>query len=1484
MKLFLRQEIKGPHHRGCRGTAGALLMAGLLLSQGFAQPAGPEPGLAFATPVEESALDPVAFGQSVDGKFLPVKRENNAVRPQSVLWTRQSSPDWAGVRYGEGTSTGARHLRIGFTVPLPVGSVMVRGGGKLSVLKPDVTYPGHLNNEADWLPAERLQDGRVSMQEVGGKEYGIWVLPPGTTTRAIRFSHTPQPTDAEYSCTLHGALVLADRVRNIAPSAVVSVSSMSAGAARLTNGIDDSWDAWANLEPTQAGSASREPVSEKAPEQITLVWPEANRVDSVVFLWAGFQSAKVEIFQGPENQDPLAAQIADWKRTGGQDVFRHGYPLGFWPNRLALGQPVNTRALRILLTESPETDSHEHLKGKDMAGKRVWLGEVMVLQNLGEAPLDPLATAADEPRDHPPIPVRFTLSEPGYVTLVINDESGRRVRNLLAETWFPAGENTAWWDGTDDLTRDVEAAAHGVYRIPPHLVAPGTYRVKGLVRGAITPHYEFSVYSSGNPVWPTADKSGAWLSNHTPPQAALFVPADKSPTKKPMVYLGSYISEGRDGLAWVDLDGNKIGGQGWVGGNWTGAPYLALDSGSRAIIGHTLYVASVFKSTSAPKRAELRLTAVTRKGDKPMVRWEFDPKAATPEELKTRDPSSNSGFFEYEIRGLAAHNGILAVSLPREGGILFSNGRKKDGDPELWPIADPRGLAYDSEGRLLVLSGGRLLRLPSPSKTGGQPETLIESGLEDPSQLTLDRAENIYISDHGNSHQVKVFDPSGKFLRAIGLAGAPKAGPYDPLHMNNPFGMAIDDRDQLWVAENDYLPKRVSVWTLDGKLVKAFYGPGKYGGGGAIDPLDKSRFYYADEKHGTLEFLLDWEQGTSQLANVLYRPGLEDLSLTAGYGTGVAPETALYFSGRRYFTNCFNSNPTNGAMVANLFADRDGTLAPIVGMGVANEWKALLSDEMLAIWPAGVDPTSAKAPKVFFIWSDLNSDTFVQPEEVILWKADAMGVTVMPDLSFCIARLDGRTMRFAPVGFTDDGVPRYDFDAAEVLADGVERATSTGGSQALAGRDGQTIVTLGIKPFPAQSLSGTFKGEASWSYPSLWPGLHASHEAPVPDRPGQLVGTTRLLGGFIEPRGSDAGQLWAVNSNHGHFYLFTSDGLFVAEVFKDMRIGKPWAMPAATRGMDLSDLTLHDENFWPTISQTSDGKIYLVDGGRTSIVRLDGLESIRRLPESVFSLTPDDLKAVNAWNIEAELRRQSAAGSGILEAALRQNPPAVDGRLDDWSKAKWVDIDRSGAKAYFNSDSKPFDVRGALAVSGEKLYAAYRTGLPDLLKNAGGLPNAPFKTGGALDLMLGVDAKANPERREPVPGDMRLLVTVVEGKPRALLYRAVVPGAPETDKVPFSSPSRTITFDKVEDVSGQVQLAASGGNFEFSVPLQVLGLNPGSGQSIRGDIGILRGNGVQTAARVYWKNKATGITSDVPSEAMLVPGLWGTIRFEREQP
>ena len=833
-----------------------------------------------------------------------------------------------------------------------------------------------------------------------------------------------------------------------------------------------------------------------------------------------------------------------------------------------------------------------------------------------------------------------------------------------------------------------------------------------------------------------------------------------------------------------------------------------------------------------------------------------------------------------QIGGMAVHDGVVVVSLTALNQLVFI--RATDGTIiGQADVPSPRGLAFDSQGRLLALSGTRLLRFDSiedPAKLGpGRP--LVSAGLEQPIAVTLDGRGRIYVSDRGQSHQVKIFSVDGRPAGTIGKSGVPKAGPYDPLRMQNPAGITIDSKNQLWVTEEDFLPKRVSVWTLDGRWVNAFYGPGKYGGGGTLDSKDKTTFYYADEGHGAMEFKLDWTKGSYELTNVYYRPAPDDLKLAF---RSAAPESVIYHQGRRYFTNGYNSSPTNGHNTAFLFIERDGVARPVAAMGRASEWDVLKGDAFRPLWPANLDLASDKPDqnRAFFIWNDLNADAQVQPDEVFLTKADGSGVTILDDLSFCLARLDGKTTRFAPVAIDTRGNPRYDFAKAEVLATGVQDPASSGGNQALVTADGWTAVTLGIEPFSKYSVSGAKNGVAKWGYPNLWPGLHASHESPPPEYPGELVGPTRLLGGLMNSR---IGPLWAINSNQGCFYIFTADGLFVATVFEDTRQGKRWNMPRAVRGMSLEGLTLNDENFWPTLTQLPDGTVYLVDGGRSSLVRIDGLNNLTRLPDASLNLTRKDLDRSRAYLLGIEAARQQAQGRGMLTIASRLTAPTVDGKLDDWPSTGWVDIDRRGVRAYFNANTKPYDVTGAVAVAGGRLYAAWRTGDPKLLDNSGEMPTAPFKTGGALDLMIGANPNADPARTAPVYGDVRLLVTLIDDKPRALIYRPLVSNAGDAPKISFASPWRTINFDRVDDVTAQVQFAARDGNYEISVPLDLLQLRPSAGMVIKGDIGILRGQDGQTTARVYWANKATGITADVPSEAMLTPDLWGNWLFKPEE-
>jgi len=1431
-------------NRICGAVAAATILGALT---------GQAPAGVFDTPVAKEDLDAKAYADWVDGKEQP-----RTESPEWVLWTKKTAPGHNGAKFGESKSAGLRHLRIGFNRPVPVGSVLVRAteGVQLSVLKPGAKYPGALASEADWTPAQRVGKGDVA----------IWVLPPQIETRALKFSYTVTPTQGDLSGWLGGAFVLAGRFSNVAPEAMAIASANPAAAKRINDGLAGPWDAWDN-----GKEGANAAVSPEHPEWVMLVWPREVRLQGLCALVAGFSEAQVQVYAGPADSHPREAATADWRTLRTAPVSNQ-YPRTLPVNWLEFDQAVTARAVRVRITRPiDEAKAHPHLKGNSKEGKRIWLGELMALDPLGERPLETAAPRAAE-TVHPPIPVRFTLKEPGYVTLVIEDADGTRVRNLVGETYFPAGENVAWWDALDDLGRDNEAAAHGVYHIPGAMVKPGSYRVRGLTRRRIDLRYETTVYNPGTPPWPTQDRTGGWLADHSPPGAALFVPG-----VQPRVLIASYVAEGGDGVAVVDMAGRKIGGFHWLGGNWTGASHLARDAGEKAVPGIYAYTGAGWSGDENKQQGEVRLTALTDGGDRPVLRHPVGVK-----------PKDATGSAQAELAGLAVHNGLLVAALADTGELLFVEvsapqaGAKPDAKGKPLPIgkalgaaplAGVRGLAFDRQGRLIAVVGREVHRYTlgvSPMALP-KPQVLVANGLEAPQQLALDEQCNLYVSDRGASHQVKVFTSEGKPLRTIGVAGPPKAGPYDPNHMNNPNGLTVASDGRLWVAETDYQPKRVSVWTPDGKLAAAFYGPPQYGGGGELDPKDKTRFYY-----NGMEFKLDWERGTDRLVGVFYRPSPGDVHAEGHHQDG-PPQSPIYVGGRQYFTNCFNCNPTGGTGVALVWLLRDGVAVPVAAVGEAARWDRLKADEFKPRLPPGVTIVDAKgrpSDPVMFTWSDLNDDGRMQPDEVTFVKGPVGSVVVMPDLAVITAQ----AMRLQPQGFTKAGSPIYDLAKAAVLVPDTQRPTSSGGGQAMLGKDDRVIFSTAPKPFAPQSVGGAHKGRAVWSYPSPWPGLHASHAAPLPEVPGQLIGTTRLLGWPVVPRGSDAGEVWAVNGNKGNVYLFTTDGLFVATLFKDCRTTS-WSMPAATRGMLLGDTTIHEEDFWPSITQTADGAVHLLVGVHTTctLVQVDGLDTIRRLPETTLAVTGQQLAAAQQYFVDSAAERVRREGRDTLLVAMRISPPKVDGRLDDWADAAWVTIDQRISKVG-DWGSKPDVTSAAVAVAGDRLYVAFRTSDPNLLRNSGESAPMLFKTGGGLDLMIGANPAADPTRRESVGGDLRLLVTMAKGKPVAALYRPVVPGT--KDPAAFSSPWRTVKIDRVDDVSKDVELAGDkDGSYEFSVPLATLGLKPRPGLMIRGDVGILRGDGFRTIQRVYWQNKATGMTSDVPSEALLSPLLWGRWQF-----
>ena len=127
---------------------------------------------------------------------------------------------------------------------------------------------------------------------------------------------------------------------------------------------------------------------------------------------------------------------------------------------------------------------------------------------------------------------------------------------------------------------------------------------------------------------------------------------------------------------------------------------------------------------------------------------------------------------------MAARDGRIALGLPKLNQILLIDAAKGTllGMSE---VEQPRGLAFDASGRLLVLTAQTLTAWEVVSEGAGlrlkRLDWTAPERFEDPQGIALDDRGRIYVSDGGKSHQVKVFGPDGKRSRTIGRPGAPRA-------------------------------------------------------------------------------------------------------------------------------------------------------------------------------------------------------------------------------------------------------------------------------------------------------------------------------------------------------------------------------------------------------------------------------------------------------------------------------------------------------------------------------------------------------------------------------------------------------------------------------------------------------------------------------------------------------------------------------------
>jgi hypothetical protein len=380
-------------------------------------------------------------------------------------------------------------------------------------------------------------------------------------------------------------------------------------------------------------------------------------------------------------------------------------------------------------------------------------------------------------------------------------------------------------------------------------------------------------------------------------------------------------------------------------------------------------------------------------------------------------------------------------------------------------------------------------------------------------------------------------------------------------------------------------------------------------------------------------------------------------------------------------------------------------------------------------------------------------------------------------------------------------------------------------------------------------------GKTLWFYPNRWSNVHGSHNAPLPET-GVMQGALFFLG--MAPL-DDKADVFVMNGNHGRFFVISSDGLYLDEMFKDVRMGA-----------SLDAYLIGGECFGGCFGKSAKDGNYYLQSGHTDyrIFRLSGLNEVKRAQGSI---------TVTAQQVVAAERAQAskaAQTSAKKEATIpfTATPPTIDGNEKDWPGEVSVKWDKSGQ----------FPVQVRAAYDAQNLYLLYNVSDQSPWVNNGKDWTLLFKTGDSVDLQIAANPAASPSRTQPAPGDIRLLIAPFQGKNIAVLYRHRL--AQKDNPVTFTCPWRSEVVDSVKQLeSAKIAVAKEGGRYrvEAAIPLADLGLANAKGETLRADFGVIFGDpdGTVNMLRSYWANQNTMLVSDVPGEIMLSPNLWGMVRF-----
>ncbi len=1085
-----------------------------------------------------------------------------------------------------------------------------------------------------------------------------------------------------------------------------------------------------------------------------------------------------------------------------------------------------------------------------------------------------------------------------YVTITADNENGERISNIASEI-----EADQYVVMEKENTKIIRYGWNGL-DIYDKMVEPGTYTIKGITHEGIEPFYDTVFYNPGNPPWPTADGTGDWGSDHQPPTAVA--------SYGDMTYVGWPMAEGGHALIGIGGDGKKVWGE-----NRGARMMAANEKYLYALPDGSFYLDSLASGNTYIMRVD-------------RLNGDFKPFVYNGKERKLEytlcEALEIGGSIAPSVCGMAADDENLYVATSKANNFNSVFGGKVMNFVSCINVLDAEtgklkkrievpnigSIALAGKGRVYAVTGNNLCEVNIGS---GRIKHIDIKKDKDFSMgaIAVDSKGNIGIYDKGKSSQVKVYTKDGKFLYAAGKEGGrPLVGDFDKEGMIKVMSIAFDHEDNIWAVEHWNYPRRVSVWGRDGKLVRDYIGNTGYSAAGAfLHDSDPEKAYV-----GPVEMKLDRENGGWEVTRILW---VADSQEGTSFNLDVSSNVSIqHFTSsasgkeREYMFQPSYSSRRNSADVLFMEYD-DGYFRPVFAVGMLG---SLYSREMMVeniSEPSVEDDVFGDNGKEFaglntlsdqqmFMWNDLNSNGKVEFSECTIFTDPSImdyrswaepksfpllngwGSEMTSDLRFINITDNRRGCIYAPEYFLESGAPVYTANSMRHLTEGddlyiFENVLIDGTSKVLSVSSeykNNETKSQGIKVVDYDK-----NGKRLWFYKNDHPGVAGSHTAAM-QTPGTVLGPIKMMGiADID----DGGEVFALRGNLGCDYIMTTDGYYVQTLFRDGRLPRqnlPETVEEA-QGMSMKNLTEGGEPFSGWFGRQADGAYRMVVsvGGRCAVVaRIEGLETIKRFVPVKRTLTEREITDAAAFNAKMAKAGQQTESKEetkkdtTYEIAYLTNQVSIDGDLSDWAEIPSLAISKTGAAE---------KATAKLAWDDTNLYASFAVTDETPMLNTGKDYTRLFKTGDSVDVSL---SPSGNNSQGAVQGDMRIVISKYNDKPTAVMMKETDATATAADNFSYSSPVTTVPFDRVSILdNAEINIKSEGNVYvvEARIPLADIGLTPENGLEITGDMGIITSDSMGTIniGRIYYFNKTTELTNDMPTEAKLYPERWGKMKFTK---